>query len=253
MRVNFLKALEYLVQEPSNYEGADGIVNFDSREHAAAMAAFYRPYDMLRHARSATNGFDPELMSSALEVFKSESMLNKKDVAVWLESESKRFQELKDNYREQLAIEVPREVWEEAAKQRGRSAILWSIFAAFASVFLLSGGAIGLRELYISDLPELPLLTRSFVVISVITFSLYIIRIFVKLAISNSHLALAYKQKSAMTHFYLSLLTREDSAIGDNERALILSALFSSVETGLTKHAENKESEFLTAFALKKA
>ena len=59
-----------------------------------------------------------------------------------------------------------------------------------------------------------------------------------------------------MTYFYLSLMEKEQ-ALKDEERALILNSLFSSVfssvDTGLAKPSDNKDLETLAAIAFKRA
>lgn len=177
----------------------------------------------------------------------------KSKINLWRAEEKRRLQQLEDHYKEKLAIAEPKKVWDNAAAKHQNVARNWSIWAMIAASLMLVGGTFAIHKLYTTDLPEAPLLSKEFLAVSIITFCLYVIRLFVKLAISNGHLAMAYKQKSAMTYFYLSLLDRKESAIDDNERALILNSLFSSVDTGLIKPGESKESELLTAFALKKA
>lgn len=55
-----------------------------------------------------------------------------------------------------------------------------------------------------------------------------------------------------MTYLYLSLMEKEQ-ALKDEERALILNSLFSSVDTGLAKPSDNKDLETLAAIAFKRA
>jgi hypothetical protein len=55
-----------------------------------------------------------------------------------------------------------------------------------------------------------------------------------------------------MTYFYLALMEKEH-AVDDPERPLVLSALFSPVDTGLVKSGESVSLDALAALALKKA
>ena len=54
-----------------------------------------------------------------------------------------------------------------------------------------------------------------------------------------------------MTYFYLTLLERKD-AVTSEERALVLNALFSSVDTGLVKSGDSAGLDALAASLLKR-
>lgn len=110
----------------------------------------------------------------------------------------------------------------------------------------------GIALLARGKLPELPWLSPSFIVLALITFLVYVIRVFIKVTLSNSHLAAAYRQKATMTYFYLALMEKEH-AVDDPERPLVLSALFSPVDTGLVKSGESVSLDALASLALKKA
>ncbi len=55
---------------------------------------------------------------------------------------------------------------------------------------------------------------------------------------SNHHIAMEYEQKAALTRFYQAL-TYEGTEVDDNEKLIIMSALFSKVDTGLVKTSES--------------
>ena len=74
--------------------------------------------------------------------------------------------------------------------------------------------------------------------IGVISFFIYIIRIIVKIVMSNHHIAMEYEQKAALTRFYQAL-TYKGIEVDDNEKLIIMSALFSKVDTGLVKTNES--------------
>ncbi|MBQ4263291.1 MAG: hypothetical protein IJB83_03485 [Bacilli bacterium] len=74
----------------------------------------------------------------------------------------------------------------------------------------------------------------GFIIISIISIALYFLRIFVKLLMSSKHLETEYKQKYALTYFYLSLINNGN--LTDEEvNNKILALLFSSADTGLIK------------------
>ena len=176
----------------------------------------------------------------------------KQEVEEWRAKQEAEIHNLERLYREKLALEEPKEVWEAAAKKHDCHALWWSLGALGVAALTLVGGSFAIYWLFTANLPEIPLLSSSFLAITIITFCVYTIRIFVKIAMSNSHLAAAYRQKAAMTYFYLSLVEKE-KAVSDEERALILNSLFSSVDTGLVKTSDNKDLETLAAIAFKRA
>lgn len=176
----------------------------------------------------------------------------KQEIEEWRAEQEEEIHNLEKLYREKLALEEPKQVWDEAAKKHANRAIWWTGAAGVVAALTLLGGSFAIHWLFTANLPEIPLLSSSFLAVALITFCVYIIRVFVKIALSNSHLTAAYRQKAAMTYFYLSLMEKE-KAVSDEERALILNSLFSSVDTGLVKPRDDKDLETLAAIAFKRA
>lgn len=176
----------------------------------------------------------------------------KQEIEEWRAEQEEEIRNLERLYREKLALEEPKRVWDDAAKKHTIQAICWTIAAVLVAVTTIWKGSEAIHWLFAANLPRIPLLSSSFLAIALITFCVYTIRVFVKIALSNSHLAAAYRQKASMTYFYLSLMEKE-KAVSDEERALILNSLFSSVDTGLVKPSDNKDLETLAAIAFKRA
>jgi hypothetical protein len=61
----------------------------------------------------------------------------------------------------------------------------------------------------------------------------YLLRIFVKLALSSFHLSKDAAERVTLTYLFLSLT--KDSTISDAERSIVFQALFSRSDTGLLK------------------
>ena len=59
------------------------------------------------------------------------------------------------------------------------------------------------------------------------------LKLCVKMSMTSYHLSRDAKERSNLSYFYLALI--ENSAVSDNERGLILNALFSRSDTGLLK------------------
>lgn len=169
----------------------------------------------------------------------------------WKADQQREIDDLKKRYRENLALEEPKRVWDAAAKDYAAKTKCWAIgtVALIAVSLFVSGKSIA--SINAGKFPELPWLSPSFIVIALITFLVYVIRVFIKVTLSNSHLAAAYRQKAMMTYFYLALMEKENG-VKDPERTLVLNALFSPVDTGLVKSGESVSLDALASLALKK-
>ena len=174
------------------------------------------------------------------------------EVAAWKADQEEEIGRLEKRYRENLALEEPKRVWDAAAAEHAVKTRYWAKVTAGTILLSLIVSAGGIALVDAGKLPELPWLSPSFIVLALITFLVYVIRVFIKVTLSNSHLAAAYRQKATMTYFYLALMEKEH-AVDDPERPLVLSALFSPVDTGLVKSGESVSLDALAALALKKA
>lgn len=174
------------------------------------------------------------------------------EVAAWKADQQAEIDRLEKRYRENLALEEPKRVWDAAAEEHAARTRYWAMVTVVAIGVSLSVSARGIALLARGKLPELPWLSPSFIVLALITFLVYVIRVFIKVTLSNSHLAAAYRQKATMTYFFLALMEKEH-AVDDPERPLVLSALFSPVDTGLVKSGEGVSFDALASLVLKKA
>lgn len=169
----------------------------------------------------------------------------------WKTDQQEEIHRLEQRYRENLALEEPKRVWDAAAKDYAAKTRYWAIGTVVLILVSLLVSGISIASMNAWKLPELPWLSPSFIVIALITFLVYVIRVFIKVTLSNSHLAAAYRQKAMMTYFYLALMEKEN-AVKDPERTLVLNALFSPVDTGLVKSGESVSLDALASLALKK-
>ena len=67
----------------------------------------------------------------------------------------------------------------------------------------------------------------------IVSVAVYIIRLFVKLALSSYHLARDAKEREQLTYVYLAL--NKEKAIATEERNIVLQSIFSRADTGLLK------------------
>ena len=148
---------------------------------------------------------------------------------------------LENTYKEKLKLEEPEKLWNEKAKNYGATYKLWGFF-----VILLSGAIVYfinkiITEFYfnsklnsISDNDMLNYFPKTFLFVGILSLALYVLRVFVKITLSNKHLQLECEQKAVLTRFYQALVY-EGQNINENERLIIFNTLFSKTESGLIK------------------
>lgn len=184
----------------------------------------------------------------------SELAAFKKSLDNWQNEKFVKIKVLEDTYENKLSLEAPEKLWNNRAEEHIKQARNWAIFLVFTIVALIS--ALGKLVLVIHDYSlntiknEIPFISESFILISVISFFIYIIRILIKIVLSNHHLATEYKQKAALTRFYQSL-TKAGTDISKEERLIIINSLFSKVETGLVKTDTSNDSDTILAILSK--
>lgn len=184
----------------------------------------------------------------------SELAAFKKSLDNWQNEKFVKIKVLEDTYENKLSLEAPEKLWNNRAEEHIKQARNWAIFLVFTVVALIF--ALGKLVLVIHDYSlntiknEIPFISESFILISVISFFIYIIRILIKIVLSNHHLATEYKQKAALTRFYQSL-TKAGTDISKEERLIIINSLFSKVETGLIKTDTSNDSDTILAILSK--
>lgn len=165
----------------------------------------------------------------------------KSKVDDWEAEKHKELYVLEDIYREKLRLEAPENLWNDRSKKYRKRAKCWTIGLCAVSIILLLVIAWFIHSLH--EFPKgitekVPFLSQQVLFIGVISFFIYIIRVIVKIVMSNHHIAMEYEQKAALTRFYQAL-TYEGVEVDDNEKLIIMSALFSKVDTGLVKTSES--------------
>ena len=145
----------------------------------------------------------------------------------WQKEKQDKIKALEDTYENKLSLEAPERLWKKRSKEHQLLAKKWTcflIFAVIALIFALVGLVIVLH-LYLNSIQsELPFISESFILISVISFFIYIVRILIKIVMSNHHLATEYKQKADLTRFYQAL-TKAGTNIEKEERLIIATPL----------------------------
>lgn len=195
-----------------------------------------RKNEILNYMKSTSNEFD---------IWKNDFKENINDwrdeIDEWKEKMEKKLIILENTYREKLKLEEPEKLWNEKAKNCGKAYKLWGVF-----VILLSGAIVYfvnkiITEFYfnsrlnsISDNDVLNYFPKTFLFVGILSLALYVLRVFIKITLSNKHLQLEYEQKAALTRFYQALVY-EGQNINENERLIMFNTLFSKTESGLIK------------------
>jgi len=176
-----------------------------------------------------------------------------KSIDDWQKEKQTKIKDLQETYENKLALEAPERLWKKRSKEHQLLAKKWTRFlihAVIALIFSLVGLVVVIHSYLNSIQSELPFISESFILISVISFFIYIVRILIKIVMSNHHLATEYKQKAALTRFYQSL-TKAGTDISKEERLIIINSLFSKVETGLVKTDTSNDSDTILAILSK--
>jgi len=165
----------------------------------------------------------------------------KSKVNDWEAKEHESLNALEETYRNKLQLEAPEKLWNERSKKYRIRAWCWTCGLVLAVAILLPVVAWFINSLHKSPkevTDKIPLLSEQVLFIGAISFFVYIIRIIVKIVMSNHHIAMEYEQKAALTRFYQAL-TYKGIEVDDNEKLIIMSALFSKADTGLIKTSES--------------
>ena len=169
----------------------------------------------------------------------------KESIDLWKSEKEIEIDRLEKTYKHRLQTEAPVQLWEERSKIYNDKAQKWSSFLIFS--FLLLVIVFGLFYSNIQDflsgkLEKVPFISDTFVLVAVVSFIIYLIRVIVKIILSNQHMAMEYEQKAAIARYYEALLA-EGGEVDDSIKPMIFGAMLSKVETGLVKIDNNLDLE----------
>lgn len=195
-----------------------------------------RKNEILNYMKSTSNEFD---------IWKNDFKENINDwrdeIDEWKEKMEKKLTILENTYKEKLKFEAPETLWNEKAENYGCAYKLWGFFVILLSTAIVYFVNKIITEFYfnskinsISDNDILNYFPKTFLFVGILSLALYVLRVFVKITLSNKHLQLECEQKAALTRFYQALV-HDGKNINENERLIIFNALFSKTESGLIK------------------
>ena len=182
-----------------------------------------------------------EVNSTQKALFKAQEDLSQ--VQAFTEKEYESLKKLEDTYKEKLKLEAPETLWNEQAKQY-KIFSRWILGAIIVTSILLitSTGLVIPKIIELED--HITFISSTTIIISYITFILYIIRVLIKQFQSYKHLQITCTERAALTRFYQALIYESglSGANADSERLIVYKALFEISDSGLVKSSANNES-----------
>lgn len=173
----------------------------------------------------------------------------------WKEQKQAQLNDLEETYKNKLSLEAPEKHWHICSKEYREKAKSWTwvlIVAVLVLICSLAGLVMVIHDYSLDTIQEIPFVSKSFILISIISFFVYIIRVLIKIVMSNHHLATEYEQKAALTRFYQAL-TYAGTDISQEERIIIIHSLFSTTETGLVKTDSSNDVDAILSVLSKNA
>lgn len=179
------------------------------------------------------------------------------DKSEWYTSKMEEVSNLELIYEEKLKLSKPVDYWKEEAKKRKKSFFIWSGVTAFLSVAVILVSSQLIKEFYdiaIRDSISKSFIPYSFIMVALVTFIIYLLRMAIKIMMSAKHLQTEYEQKATFTYFYLTLLKENEvsTRLEKEDRSFIIQTLFSQVDTGLIKSDSGNDVEKLLMGLLSK-
>ena len=167
---------------------------------------------------------------------------------ILLQKINSKFTSLETFYEKKLQIQEPILFMKKQAVSYQHSFWFWSIFSVFIGVFLIFLLSIVLSpNIYYQDkivtitlLSEQMSIYTSVILLAMVSLVLYLLRLFIRIATSSKHLAEEYRQKYALTYFYLSLYHNGNIPCKESQN-IILASLFTKADTGLLKKDSSKD------------
>ena len=135
-----------------------------------------------------------------------------------------------------MRLQKPAEYWQSLEKKYKRGGSIWVGITALAVIVFAAAVAWLVYQppsLFSETKPSLGGIKGAILIAAVVSMIVYLINVFVKLAISSYHLSRDAAERLQLTHVFLALI--KDAVIEPKDREIILSSLFSRADTGLLK------------------
>lgn len=207
-----------LIQKLQEQTGSFKRTLNELKENYSEFAQSYKEFD------SKTRQDQEKLLNSHRETFDGN-----------ISAASMRLKELEEFYHQKLATEAPVNYWRRKATKHRYLSIGFAalVTVAFASAAYGIYCAWKLLPAYRTEFEPYDPLNVTLILIST-GAAAWLLRILVRLFLSQVHLMETASEKVVMVENYLALL-KESAGVTDNDRGLVLGALFRHTPTGLVK------------------
>ena len=161
---------------------------------------------------------------------------NKQQFTTFSEESRKKLDDLEKTFTEKLRLDGPAKYWDTFAdryEKRGRTWRNWALGTAIVLVLSISVLLAKPPSWFLEPEFTAGSIRGTVLVALAASVLIYLIRLFVKLSTSAYHLSRDARERYQLTHVFLALI--KEGATNDEDRPIILQALFSRADTGLLK------------------
>lgn len=196
------------------------------------------------HLKNANDAYEKyvesleELKTEKDSVFREWFKTSKETFENFDKTSNEKIEELKKLYEEELALKAPAKYWEERSKEMKTQGQWWLFGLTTSTIIgviflynLLNSIGTGEYEKLFENTGSS--IKWSIVFITFISFLYFLIRTFTKLTFSSFHLSRDAQERKQLTYVYLAL--KENDAVSDIDRNIVLQSIFSRADTGLLK------------------
>jgi hypothetical protein len=202
--------------------------------------------ELVKHLKNANDNFSEyskkidDLKTEKEEIFENWFNNTKNDEwQKWYDEKVNLLSKLEETYEKKLKLDKPARYWEKKSTkyyEQGKQArviLIWIVVCT--SVFLGLILTISPNWIFTNVFKgnEISIVRWSIVFITLLSLIAFSIKALTKYMFSSFHLARDAEERHTLTFFYLAL--SKDSQVGDEDRKMILQALFSRTDTGLLK------------------
>lgn len=180
-----------------------------------------------------------ELKENKESLFDEWFKKSKQDFSEFDDSSKEKINDLEKLYLEKLKLEAPARYWKIKSDKyykegkESRRILIWviSVTGVFMAAILLISPTWIFENIFKENATAV--IRWSLIFIALLSLVAYTVKSISKVMFSSYHLARDAEERHTLTYFYLALL--KDSAAKEEDKNLILQALFSRVDTGLLK------------------
>jgi len=145
-------------------------------------------------------------------------------------------QKLERQYEEALRIKAPAKYWEALETKYSKSGVNWTWLAVLATVLTaacVAGVLYWPPFIFLNEHITAGGIKGALLLTFAVSLAAYVVHIFVRMATSAFHLSRDACERLQLSHVFLALTG--GTAMKDDDRKIILTALYSRADTGLLR------------------